>query len=65
MPQKIATWNMCLGLFHKKDYVRTQLHKNNIDLLTLQKTKISPGFKSLKSKCCKTIVNKIDYKSKY
>ena len=33
---------MCLGLFHKKDYVRTQLHENNIDILTLQETDLSP-----------------------
>ena len=33
---------MCLGLFHKKDYVRTQLYENNIDILTLQETELSP-----------------------
>jgi exonuclease III len=42
MTLKIATWNLCLGLFHKKDYVRKQLYKNNIDLLTLQETELSP-----------------------
>ena len=42
MTLKIATWNLCLGLFHKKDYVRTQLHENNIDILTLQETDLSP-----------------------
>ena len=42
MTIKIATWNLCLGLFHKKDYVRTQLHENNIDILTLQETDLSP-----------------------
>ena len=42
MTLKIATWNLCLGLFHKKDYVRTLLHKNDIDLLTLQETELSP-----------------------
>jgi exonuclease III len=42
MTLKIATWNLCLGLFHKKDYVRKQLYENNIDLLTLQETELSP-----------------------
>jgi exonuclease III len=42
MTLTIATWNLCLRLFHKNDYVRTQLHENNIDLLTLQETKLSP-----------------------
>ena len=38
---KIATWNLCLGLFHKKDYVRSILQENNIDILTLQETELS------------------------
>jgi len=42
MTLKIATWNLCLGLFHKKDYVRTLLYENNIDVLTLQETELSP-----------------------
>ena len=41
MPMKIATWNLCLGLFHKKDYVRSLLHDNNIDILTLQETELA------------------------
>ena len=39
---KIATWNMCLGLFHKRDYVRNLLHENDIDILTLQETELTP-----------------------
>ena len=31
---------MCLGLFHKKDYVRNILHEHQIDILTLQETEI-------------------------
>ena len=42
MPMKIATWNLCLGLFHKKDYVRTLLNDNEIDVLALQETELSP-----------------------
>ena len=39
---KIATWNLCLGLKHKKDYVRILLEDNNIAILNLQETEI-PG----------------------
>ncbi len=42
MTMRIATWNLCLGLFHKKDYVRTLLYKKNIDILTLQEAELSP-----------------------
>ena len=41
MPMKIATWNLCLGLFHKKEYVRSLLEENNIDILTLQETELA------------------------
>ena len=42
MPIKIATWNLCLGLFHKKDYVRTLLNENELDVLALQETELTP-----------------------
>ena len=41
MPLKIATWNLCLGIFHKKDYVRHILEENQIDVISLQETEIS------------------------
>ena len=41
MPLKIASWNTCLGLFHKKDYVRDLLRENEIDILALQETEIN------------------------
>ena len=41
MQIKIATWNLCLGLFHKKDYVRSLLNENQIDVLNLQETEIA------------------------
>ena len=52
MSLKIATWNMCLGLFHKKDYVRNILHEHQIDILTLQETEIQEDtdFKNLQIK---------------
>ena len=43
MSMKIATWNLCLGLFHKKDYVRSLLDENEIDLLALQETELLPN----------------------
>jgi exonuclease III len=42
MVLNIATWNLCLGLFHKKDYVRNLLYENNIDVLNLQETELGP-----------------------
>jgi exonuclease III len=43
MGLKIATWNLCLGLFHKKDYVRKLLNENEIDILNLQETELETG----------------------
>ena len=43
MTIKLATWNLCLGLFHKKDYVRNLLYENNIDVLCLQETELRPN----------------------
>ena len=42
MPEqiKIATWNLCLGLLHKIDYVKRCLKLHNIDVLNLQETDI-------------------------
>ncbi len=42
MVLNIATWNLCLSLFHKKDYVRNLLYENNIDILNLQETELGP-----------------------
>ena len=42
MVLNIATWNLCLGLFHKKDYVRNLLYENDIDILNLQETELGP-----------------------
>ena len=41
MTIKISTWNLCLGLFHKKDYVRMLLNENDLDILALQETELS------------------------
>ena len=39
---KIATWNLCLRLQHKKDYIRTILYDYEIEIPNLQETEI-PG----------------------
>ena len=42
MPKQlmVATWNLCLGLFYKKDYVKSILKKHNLDILNMQETEI-------------------------
>ena len=37
---KIGSWNLCLGLFHKKDYVRTLMSTHKLDILNLQEADI-------------------------
>ena len=39
----ISSWNLCLGLFHKKEYVKTILHEKKIDILNLQETELQKG----------------------
>ena len=38
----IASWNLCLGLTRKRDYVRNILNTMNIDVLNLQETELDP-----------------------
>ena len=33
---KIATWNLCLGLKNKKDYVSDVIRENEIDICLIQ-----------------------------
>jgi len=40
----VCTWNLCLGLQHKLDYVKEILIKEEIDILCLQETEIEDGF---------------------
>ena len=37
---KISTWNICLGLKNKKDYIYDTLRDNNIDICALQEVEI-------------------------
>ena len=40
---KLATWNLCLGLQNKKDYVSHKLNQENIDICCLQECEIPNG----------------------
>ena len=39
-----CTWNLCLGLQYKLNYVKEILIKDDIDILCLQETEIEEGF---------------------
>ena len=37
---KIASWNLCLGLANKKDYVASMIKENKIDICCVQEIDI-------------------------
>ena len=37
---KVATWNLCLGLPNKKDFVLNEIELNRIDVCCMQETEI-------------------------
>ena len=39
----VCTWNLCLGLQYKLNYVREILVKDDVDILCLQETEIKEG----------------------
>ena len=39
----VCTWNLCLGLQYKLNYVRDILIKDDVDILCLQETEIDEG----------------------
>ena len=41
---KAATWNICLGLKNKKDYVYETLRRNDIKICALQEVEITKDF---------------------
>ena len=43
MSIKIASWNLCLGLQNKKDYVDYKLNEESIDICGLQECEIPPS----------------------
>ena len=40
----IGTWNLCLGLRNKKDYVSKIINENKLDIVCLQETDIEPNY---------------------
>ena len=73
----VATWNVCLGLQNKKDYVVETLRKENIDICMLQDAEIKKDYPvnilssvdykievekfTLKARCAALIKNNIHY----
>ena len=41
---KLATWNICLGLKNKKDYIYQVINEKNIDICLLQEVEIEKDF---------------------
>ena len=41
---KIATWNLCLGLVSKKEYVINTVKKEEIDICMMQETEIKRDY---------------------
>jgi exonuclease III len=37
---KICTWNVCLGIFHKLQFVKTAIEENDIDILCIQEAEV-------------------------
>ena len=74
---KLASWNLCLGLKKKKDYVINTLRREKIDICLLQEVEIPSDFpkdilsskdyklevekSTIKSRCAILIKNDIEY----
>ena len=73
----LATWNICLGLKNKKDYVYDTLSENNIDICAIQEVEIETNYpsellsnknykleiehSSKKARCAIAIKNEVNY----
>ena len=73
-----GTWNICLGLKSKKDYVRAKIKELDIDICCIQECEIRKDYNkdilsfknynievennSTKSRCCTYIKDNIEYK---
>ena len=74
---KIATWNVCLGLKPKKDYISTKIKEESINICCIQECEIEPDYpenlltfrdyrieietNTMKSRCCIYLNNSISY----
>ena len=75
---KIGSWNVCLGLKGKKDYVKSMICEKELDICCIQECEIKPDYPSnmltfkdynleveinnIKSRCCTYIRNSVNYK---
>ena len=41
---KIATWNVCLGLKCKKDYISNKIIEERVDICSIQECEIEPDY---------------------
>ena len=39
----IGTWNLCLGLTNKKDYIKRKLIEEHLDILCVQECQVDPN----------------------
>ena len=77
MSVRIASWNLCLGLKKKKDYVLNTLRQEHIDICLLQEVEIPRDFPTnilssrdyklevekatIKARCAILIKNEVEY----
>ena len=63
---KIASWNLCLGLANKKDYVSQMILANKIDICCLQEVEINNDYdhETLSFKGYSLLVESNDVKSR-
>ena len=74
---KLATWNVCLGVKGKKDYIKTVVCQEDLDICCIQECDIKPDYpmsaltfknynievekNDVKSRCCIYIRNTVNY----
>ena len=77
---KIATWNICLGLKNKKEYVKQMIKDHNIDICCIQECEIRKDYpkdllsfknfnieveqNSVKARCCIYVKDNVVYTRK-
>ena len=75
---RIATWNVCLGVKGKKEYIKTVINREEIDICCIQECDIKPDYpinaltfsnynieveqNDTKARCCTYVKNSINYK---
>ena len=75
---RIATWNVCLGVKGKKEYIKTVINREEIDICCIQECDIKPDYpinaltfsnynieveqNDTKARCCTYVKNSINHK---